>query len=264
MSIYGHLLNLQTMIRAVIIENRYDRNDLLKKMLQTYFKEVILVGNATRVSSGIEVIKALQPSLVFLDTHISEGNGFDVLDAFNPVRFKIVFVTRDEKYALKAIKYSALDYLLKPIILDELRLAIKKTQLKSPRPKEDSHFSEENLTPRNTTNQIILSGHKGLNIINIEHILYIEAQRSYVIFHLNKNQNRIASNALSFYEDLLPIHKFFRIHKSYIINCDQIIQLEKGRGGMVKLIGGRELPIAIRRKTSFLKFINNRSSSNYI
>jgi len=247
------------MIKTVIIEDEYYSSELLKEMLQTYFKEINLVGNASKVSSGIELIKEEEPELVFLDIHISEGNGFDILDAFNPIKFNVVFVTGFGEYALKAIKYAALDYLLKPVIIDELRLSIKKALQRPPTPKEHFHFLKEKLSHTNDSiNQIILSDYKDHNITNLEDILYIEAQRSYVVFHLKNNQSRITSNALNYYEELLPSNKFFRIHKSYIINCEHIILLEKGRGGIVKLVSGQELPIAIRRKASFLRFMNNK------
>lgn len=245
------------MIKAVIIEDEFHSRELLKDMIQIHCKDLELKGVATSVSGGIALIQSQQPDLVFLDVYISEGIGFDILDAIQPIHFNVVFVTGFKAYALKAIKYSALDYLLKPVMLEELTIAVDKVKKICPAPEENYDFLKKKLKdPVEVFDQIVLSDYKKHSIINIKNIVFIEAKRSYTVFHLDGKQKRIASNPLNYYEQLLPDNKFYRIHKSYLINCDKVVGLETGRGGYVRLADKEPLPIAVRRKSGFLRFIN--------
>lgn len=249
------------MIRAAIIEDEYDCCALLKEMIENHCQELKVVGTAATVPQGIELIKTSQPDLIFLDIDISEGKGFDILDAVQSTDFKVIFVTGYEAYAFKAIKYAALDYLLKPIILDELKQAIEKAKKWKPAPNEYIFFIKETLNkPSSETDQVVLTDHKNHNIVNVEDIIYVEAQRSYTLFHFESKQNIIACNSLHHFEQLLPRHKFYRIHKSFIVNCDKVVSLETGRGGQVKMLDGQLLPIAFRRKAAFLRFFGRVST----
>lgn len=249
------------MIRAIIIEDEFHSSELLKEMIQVHCKMLEVVGVATSVSTGIHLIQTQQPDLVFLDIYISEGIGFDILDVVQPANFKVIFVTGYEAYALKAIKYSALDYLLKPVILEELVQAVDKAKKIMPPPNDAVEFLKEKLVrPVNSFERIVLSDYKTHCIINVKDIVFIEAKRGYTIFHLQDKQTRLTSNSLNHYEDLLPDTKFYRIHKSYLVNCDEVIGLETGRGGQIKLIGGQLLPIAVRRKAAFLRFFNKTTA----
>lgn len=249
------------MIRTVIIEDEYHSSELLKAMIQTNCEGLKIVGVAASVSNGIELIRNQQPDLIFLDIYISEGLGFDILDAVQPINCKVIFVTGYEAYALKAIKYSALDYILKPVVLDELIQAVEKFKKISPLPTDSFNFLKNKISePVDVFEQIVLSDYKTHSIVNIKDIVFVEARRSYTAFHLKDQQTRLASNALNHYEHLLPDTKFYRIHKSYLVNCDKVIGLETGRGGQVKLKGGKLLPIAVRRKAAFLRFLNQTSA----
>ncbi len=246
------------MLKAVIIEDELHSRELLKEMVLNYCTDITLAGMAGSVSAGVQLIQEQQPDLIFLDIYISEGNGFDILDHFQVPNFKVIFVTGYEQYAIKAIKYSALDYLLKPIILDELRLAVNKAKSIPPPPKAHLHFLEKKIaTPVVNFDQIVLTDYKKHSIVNLKDIVFIEAKRSYTVFHLIGNQTRITSNPLSHYDELLPETIFFRIHKSYIVNCNKVAGLETGRGGQVKLTNDQFLPVAVRRKSAFLRFINS-------
>lgn len=244
------------MIRAVIIEDEKQSQDLLMVMLEKYCTNVQVEGVASSVESGIKIIKEQKPDLVFLDVELSDGNGFDVLSAFEKPTFRVVFVTGFDHYAIKAIKFSALDYLLKPVSLEELRNAIKKLETVPTSYIDNFEHLKNNLNTRIADiNKIVLSGNKSYKVLKIEDIIFVEAERTYVTFHLINSQKIVAANPLNFYEDVLPESKFFRIHKSYIINCTKINKIEPGRGGPVHLEGGAILPIAFRRKPTFIQFL---------
>ncbi len=245
------------MIRSVIIEDEIYSRELLEQMLIEFCPDVQIVGKAIDVASGIALIKDAQPALVFLDVEMPGGNGFEVLNAFEKVSFKVVFVTGYDHYAIKAIRYSAIDYLLKPINLDDLEAAVQRVS-KIPKSQEEniSLLKKQIDTNPEKITQLILSDSKNHQVLKIEDIQYLEANRTYAIFYLENGQKQIATNSLQFYEELLPKATFFRIHKTYLVNCLLVDKVDVGRGGMVHLKNGVALPIAYRRKAAFLRFLN--------
>jgi len=248
------------MIKSIIIEDEKHSQDLLSIMLNQYCDDIQVEGIAGDVVSGIHLIKSIRPDLVFLDVELSGGTGFDVLNSFEHPSFKVIFVTGYDHYALKAIKYSALDYLLKPVNLSELRKSIKKLQNAAEGYSNNFQHLKNNLdSPNEGLKQIVLSDSKSYRVLKIDNIVFVEAERSYVIFHLVDNSKFVAVNTLTHYVDILPKPNFFRIHKSYIINCSKVSKIETGRGGPVHLDGGNILPIAFRRKPAFIRFLDSIS-----
>lgn len=244
------------MIRAILIEDEHNNRELLQQMLVEYCEGVEVVGMAVDVPSGIELIKGVKPDVIFLDVEMPGGNGFDILKAFKAPQFKIIFVTGYDHYAIKAIKYAALDYILKPINIKELQQAVEKIKDTYPGYRESLTFLKEQLDKEpEDTHQLLLSDNKNHKVLRFEEIIFIEAERTYVTFHLNNDQKYVATNPLSYYEDLLPETNFFRTHKSYIVNCQKVEKVETGRGGPVHLEGGAILPVAFRRKPAFVRFL---------
>lgn len=245
------------MIRAVIIEDEPNSRELLKNMVSNYCEHVEIVGEADDVPSGVAVINELKPSLVFLDIEMPGGDGFDVINQISNLDFAVIFVTGYNQYAIKAIKYAALDYLLKPIGLGELRAAIQKVQTMGPTPRRNIQFLQDNIDEKEEDiSQIVIPGKQEHSVIEIDDILYLEAQGNYVRFHLDDGLNRLVSYPLNFYEQLLPKSIFFRIHKSHIINLAQVERYEGGRTGKVHLKNGHGLDIAARRKSAFIQLIS--------
>lgn len=246
------------MVKAIIIEDEIHSQVLMKQMLEEYCEDILLLGIAADVQSGISLIKEKKPDVIFLDVEIPGGSGFDILNAFETPDFKVIFATGYDHYAIKAIKHSAIDYLLKPVNLTELQLAINKIKSQTQSSAKKIHFLRENIKKEpSEINQIVLSDNKRHNIIKIKDILYIESDGAYVSFHLINGFKYTIANSLHFYEELLPENNFFRIHKSYLINGQMIDKLEiDGRGGTVHLSGHISLPVAVRRKPAFVKFLN--------
>lgn len=246
------------MIRTVIIEDEVNSQDLLRQMLTEYCEGVEVLGVADDVASGIELIRKVNPDVIFLDVEMPGGNGFDILNTFSTLSFKIIFVTGYSHYAIKAIKYAALDYLLKPINLKELRLTIQKIKETIPSYMTSLEFLKnqlENTTEANEITKIVISDNRSHKVVELEDVIYLEAERTYVTFYLTDNRKYVATNPLNYYKDLLPDTFFFRIHKSYLINCRKVLRLDAGRGGSVHLQEGAALPIAFRRKPAFVRFL---------
>ena len=244
------------MNRAVIIDDECQSRKLLRKMLVDFCEGVTVVGEAKDVSSSIELLQKVQPDVVLLDIEMSDGNGFDVLNAFDYADLHVIFVTGYDQYAIKAIKYAALDYLLKPVDLEELKLAINKLEKGKSYESGQLRFLRNHFENRKKQlRQIVLPGRGNHTIIEIQDIIRIEANGSYVMVYLENHKSYLVANSLSYYEELLPSKDFFRIHKSHLINVYKIECFSPGRSSKVLLKDGSELDIAARRKTAFNQLI---------
>jgi two-component system LytT family response regulator len=244
------------MINAVIIDDEPKNIKVLKNMLEEFCPRVHLIGKATNSNEGKELIQQKKPDLVFLDIEMPYGNGFDLLNALMPVDFEVVFVTAFDKYMLQALKYSALDFLLKPVNIDELKIAVQNAEL---RIRKNSINQQINALLENFRKQdsglkkIAIPAIDGFDFILIDDIIRCEAQGAYTKIYLNNSKNVIVSKPLKDYEALLPEDIFFRIHNSHLINLNYIKKYNRGRGGLVELEDGSTIEVAIRRKDEFLK-----------
>lgn len=249
------------MTRVVIIDDEINSRELLHNMLTNYCDHVEVLGMAHDVSSGIQLIRQKEPQLVFLDIEMPGGSGFDILKVFDKINFKVIFVTGYDQYAIKAIKYSALDYILKPVDLNELKLAVEKAK---------SVIFDQNdqigllqsiyFKPSEQQLKIVIPSHNNHSIINVNDILYLKAMDGYSVVLVEPKSKHISAQPLNYYEELLPASQFFRIHKSYLINCKKVTGYDTGRGGNVTLINDINLPISVRRKSLFIAFMNRLNS----
>ena len=242
------------MINAIIIEDEPNGQELLRSLLGTYCPSIKIIGLASSVKEGIALIQKEEPDLVFMDYQIEGGNGFDILDAINKPGFKVIFITGYSEYAIKAIKYAALDYLLKPIDIDELIAAVGRIDLEFTNYTDNYRVLKSTLSQaKSNLNQLIIPSNGEYRVINIEDISYIKAMQSYVEIWLNENIKYYSSDPLKHYEALLPAYNFFQVHKSYILNFKSVKSVDQGRGGEITLFSGDRIPIATRRKALFLK-----------
>lgn len=243
------------MISFVIIEDEPNSVELLKKMIRHVRADANLLGSAGDVSSGIQLIKKTNPDIVFLDIEMPGGDGFSILNAFDEIPFKVIFVTSHDEYAIKAIKYAALDYLLKPVNLEDLKVAVNNAVKVVHRQTDNIRFLHQQLNGDDQElNKILISSQSGHLIVPIKDIIALEAEGNYTFFRLSDGNKHLASNPLNHYEEVLPPNFFFRIHKSYIVNCHKVVHIEPGRMGNVQLERDISLNIAARRKRAFLEF----------
>lgn len=245
-----------TMIKALIIEDEINNQELLTNLLKQFCQNVQVCGVAASVSDGIAKINSLNPDIVFLDYQIQGGNGFDVLEAFDAPTFKVIFITGYSEFAIKAFKYAALDYILKPINIDELVAAVSrfKPQVKDYR-KNYEFLISEMANDNQDLDRIVVPYKNEYQVVNFEKIIFIQAVTSFAKLYLTDGISLLSSQSLKFYEESLPKNSFFKIHKSYIINTLKVKSVSQGRGGKVYLTNGHEVPIAIRRKPDFLKYL---------
>lgn len=248
----------QFMIRTVIINADIDTNPLLLEIIHEYAPSIELVGIARTIDQGIQLIDNHKPDLIFLDLEIDGTSSFDMLDSIKNPTFKIVFTTEDEKHALKAFKYGAIDYLLKPFAPQDILSSIdrvKRTQFNEAIYNRLDYLIRQNHIGSNQ--KITIPTSDGVNVLSISDILKIEADRSYCFIYLTDGDRILVSKPLKEIENMLPADIFFRIHSAYLINLDFVKRYTKEDGGAVILNDGSHIPIARRRKKDFFERINS-------
>ena len=202
------------------------------------------------MQEAVIVTKATKPDLVLLDINLTDGNAFDYLDQLDTIDFKIIFITAYEQHALKAIKNGAIDYILKPVDIDDLKSALDKAiSLNTHIPKENIEIVKEQLI-ENSKSKMVLNLHEGFQIIEFESLMFCKSDQGYTNFYLADNKTYIASKTLKEFESQIPMNKFFRTHQSYLINMDYVDKYDKD--GYVFLRSGDRIPVASRRKDAFL------------
>ncbi|HSV10776.1 MAG TPA: LytTR family DNA-binding domain-containing protein, partial [Hanamia sp.] len=237
------------MIKTIIIEDEKQSREVLQLMLENYRDIIELVDCCDTPLKGIESIQRYAPQLVFLDIEMPRMNGFQMLKKLETINFDVVFTTAYDKYAINAIKISALDYLLKPIDKEELSAAIQKcihnVEQKYTRDKMDILF--KNLTQHNALDRTItLTSVDGIRFIKMKDIIRLEANGRYTKFYLLNKEVVLASRTLGDFEEALSSNEFFRIHEAHIINLLYIDRFHKGNN-YVLLSDKTELPLARRR-----------------
>lgn len=241
-------------MKAVIVDDEADSRRILAGYLARYCPEVTVCGFGESVATGLEAIRAHRPDLVFLDIEMPYGNGFDLLDQASPVNFETVFVTAFDGYAIQALNQSAAYYLLKPIDIDELVKAVEKikSERRTEAYTEHAKVLLDNLRGGNT--RIMLPTMEGFEIVDIDTILYCEANDNFTQFHFAQGNPLMICRPLRFFEEVLASHRFLRVHRSFLINTAHVVRFTKGKGGTVTMKNGAELEISPNRKSEFLEF----------
>ncbi len=246
------------MLTLVIIDDEQDARSTLTLFLTQYCPDIEIAGEAADVSSGVALIRSLNPNIVLLDIHLKAANGFDLLNKFTNPSFRVIFITAFDSYALKAFQYCALDYVLKPIDPNRLINAIDKA--KESIQKEISFQQQieslQNINRTKTFEKIALPSSEGIIFISLMDIIYLKSDTSYTTFYTCKNEKVVVSKSLKDFENILPDDVFFRTHQSYILNIHFIKKVLKEDGGYALLESGEKIPISRRKKEGFLNMLN--------
>ncbi|HEU4718419.1 MAG TPA: LytTR family DNA-binding domain-containing protein [Bacteroidia bacterium] len=247
------------MINAVIVEDEKKSREVLEALVKANCPDVNIVGNADSVAAGVEVIGKSKPQLVFLDIEMADGSGFDMLEKLGSGNFDVIFTTASDAHALKAIKYSAIDYLLKPIDGEELKAAVEKIKAKHAETAsmENLKFLLQNLRkPSEQYTKITLPTGNAYEIVNVKDIIRCEADGSYTTFFLDGKKKLLVSASLKHYEDLLPPEDFIRVHHAYLVNMHHVVRYLKADGGYAVMSDGTQIEISRRKKEAFLQRLN--------
>lgn len=247
------------MIRAVIIDDELNARENISFLLSEHCKGVKVSGIADSVTDAVQVIKTEKPDLIFLDIEIGEGSGFDVLDKISGLNIEVIFTTAFNHYAIKAFKFSAIDYLLKPIDILDLKQAVERAEIRIKQSQISRSLDNlmSNLTNNNRKHKKIgLPVQGGVQYFPLDEIIRLQSQSNYTTFYLNQNRELLISKTLKEYDELLSDQGFVRVHQSHLINIDHISQYQKSDGGYVILSDGSNVPLSKNYKENFLAAIN--------
>ena len=248
------------MLKIVIIEDEKKARDSLRKMIEMYADNVEQMAEAENVQTGTEAIRRHNPNIVFLDIHMPDGSGFDVLKQIDKVDFKIIFVTAFEEYAIKAFKFSALDYLLKPIDPDELikalEIAEQSIEKENAALKMEAFMTNIN-NMKNGVKKIVLKTAESIHLVQVDDIVRLESSGNYSRFHFTSRKPLLVSKTLKEFDEMLNPYGFMRVHQSHLINLNHILQYEKSNGGSVILSDNQPVPVSLRKKDVLLDYFQN-------
>ena len=240
-------------LNSIIVEDEETSRAILKNYLKKYCPNVTVLSEAANVEEALVLIRNNDLDLVFLDVEMPYGNAFDLLDKVGDIDFETIFVTAYNHYAIDALNAHASYYLMKPISIDELIKAVDYvTEMKT---KEDA-LQDQVLVPKtNTVNgKITIPQLDGFEIINTSDILYCKADDNYTEIYLNTNKKKVVSKTLKYFEEALNDSSFARVHKSYMVNVNEVVKYKKGKGGSVLLSNGKEIMVSASKKSQLLSY----------
>lgn len=244
------------MLKVVIVEDDLPTIETITEILNSHCKDVKVVGIANDIESGLAVIQESSPDLGLFDINLPGGTSFDIIQKLDNINFKIIFITAHDKYALKAIKLSALDYLLKPIDPLELIDAVNhaKELIKDESTKVQINTLRNNIqNKKSEAKKIVLKTFESIYLVDIQKIVRCESGGAYTYFYLNDGKKITISKLLKEYDELLQDYGFFRVHQSHLINLNYIDRFDKKAGGTLIMKDGVCVPVSYRKKESLLK-----------
>lgn len=240
-------------LKSIIVEDEETSREILKNYLKKYCPNVEVLGEAANVDDALVLIRNNDLDLVFLDVEMPYGNAFDLLDKVGDIDFETIFVTAYNHYAIEALNAHASYYLMKPISIDDLIKAVDYvTEIKL---KEDA-LQDQVLVPHtNTVNgKITIPQQDGFEVIETANIMYCKADDNYTEIHLNNNKKKLVSKTLKYFEEALSGGSFARVHKSYLVNVNEVTKYLKGKGGSVVLSNGKQIMVSASKKANFLAY----------
>jgi two-component system LytT family response regulator len=245
------------MIKAVIVDDEPFHRETIKMLLDDYFPDVRAVAQAEEIDDAVAVLELHQPELVFLDIEIKGGTGFHVLQKLKNRNFRLIFITAFNEFALQAIKFSAIDYILKPINEFEFKAGveraiqeIEKQEVVAPIEYLVNNYQEK------SDKKLVLRTSQELHVVNVTDLVRCEADNAYTTFYLESGEKIVVSKGLSEYAELLESYGFVRPHQSHLVNLSFIRKLDKSDGGFLVLKDKSEIPVSARKKQQIIDFLN--------
>ncbi len=255
-------------LHSVIVDDEVQSRFVVRKMLEMYCPQVSVVGEAANIEEAYALIQEHQPDLVFLDVEMPHGSGFELLKKFSYVPFDVIFVTGFDQYALQAIKFCALDYLLKPINANEFIVAVNRCFAKKQQtPATDDrlrHLMENIRTQQLVSHKIALATAQGIEFMEVGNIIHCEAEGNYTVIYLTDKSRCVATGKIKEFEELLQGYSFVRVHKSHLINVQYIRKFLKKEGGYFVMQDNQEIPVARRKKEEVMKILSTGFQSHLL
>ena len=248
------------MIKGIIIDDEKGAREAIDTLVKKYSTKIEIVAQASDIETGLKAISIYKPDFIFLDIQFRNGTGFDLLNKINTINFEIIFITAFNTYALEAFKFSAFNYILKPINVPAFCEILNKLESQISKLKEnlEPRFKVliENNDDNGQVNKLIVKNIDGFEVVEIKDIVRLEADRNYTHFITMSGKKLTTSKNIGEYENLLKQYGFFRIHQSSLVNLRHITSYQKSDGGLVKMISGDLLKISRLKKSEFLQQFN--------
>jgi len=243
--------------KAIIIDDIEQARTTIKQDLAVYASDFEIVGEASGVVQGAKLLKEIQPDILFLDIQMQDGSGFDLLDLLPAIEFKIIFITASDAHAIKAFRYAAIDYLMKPIDPDELVEALKKFRASDIDESATYALLNDRLKNHQKPNErLALHSQDRIQIVEIETIIRCESSINYTTFFFKNGDQIVVTRTLKEFEDLLSDQGFFRVHQSHLVNTKQIKEYVKTDGGHLNMKDGTIIPVSVRKRPEVMKMLD--------
>ena len=240
-------------LTTVIVDDEARSRSTIKDMLSLYCPELKVVGEASNVSEAVHLIRSVCPDVVLLDIKMPDGTGFDVLEQLESKDFALVFITAFDEYAIKAFKFNAIDYLLKPIDPDELVQTVERIKTQKRTLQTDLSMVLNNLKDLKKENKkLVLKTAESIFVVNVSDIIRCEASGNYTTFYVHGQHSILVSRTLKDYEELLLDYAFIRIHQSHLVNLDHVLRYDKSDGGTLVMTDDLSVPVATRKREKLL------------
>lgn len=245
------------MLTAIIVEDLMDAMQLLKSDIESNHPEIKIIDTAKSVVEAAKALRNTQPDILFLDIMLGDGTGFDVLEIFPDLKSKIIFVTASDEFAIKAFKFAAIDYVLKPYAQEELSQAIERAKLQLQPIKERLDILKQTLnSPEKKPDKISLHTLDKIIIVNLDDIVRCESDSNNTMFHLKEGKKVFVTKTLKYFADLLKPYGFLRVHQSHLVNLQCISAFIKTDGGYLMLKNGKSVPVSVRKKSEVIEVLD--------
>jgi two-component system LytT family response regulator len=248
------------MLQVLIIDDEPNAREIISTTLLSVCKNAQVCGTADSVKSGIKAIEQFQPDIVLLDVQMPDGTGFELLSKLKEIDFKVIFITAHQEFAMQAIKFSALDFILKPVDGEELLAAIKKAEETIEQKNISVNMSalQSNMQHASKENKkLILKSSDHIHAINVKDIIRCESEGNYTRFMMGDGKKLLATKILKEFDEMLQGYGFFRVHQSHLINIDFFETYKKADGGTIIMKDQSKIPLASRKKDAFLKLLSS-------
>ncbi len=242
------------MLKGIIVDDEPNGRSVLGHLINLYCPDLTILASCASAEEARKSIEEHQPDLVFLDIEMPNENGFQLLKSLPEINFHIIFVTAYDAYAIKAIKFNALDYILKPINVEELVNAVKKIKEIGQKRKNQPLVKNllEDIQNKNTFKKITIPIREGYLFVDVSELIRCESDSNYTIFFMTDKSKIVSSRTLKEFEDILTLHQFLRVHKSHIVNIHHIKGYIKGEGGFLTLSDNSKIEVSRRKKEEIL------------
>lgn len=244
-------------LTAILVEDQPAALEMLQNDITNYYKEIDIIGTAKSVVEASKLLRQKQPDILFLDIMLGDGTGFDILEIHPNLTSKIIFVTASDEFALKAFKFSAIDYVLKPYSYQDLANAIEKTKTQIQPDKEQLSVLQQSINQPNTRpNKISLHTADKIQVVNLNDIIRCKSDNNYTEFFMQDGSKILVSKTLKFYADMLKEFNFLRVHQSHLVNLRFIKEFIKSDGGYLVLNNKETVPVSVRKRNEVIEALS--------